>query len=136
VTYYRYYPKPEGSNPKARKKPVPKAKELNPETGKALRDPRSRIVAGRLILRGADMEDLRRRVGEREAEICQGCQEYAPLYPPDGQIAGEMHHKHGRGMGSSKRDDRAEWMAWLCRACHRAARIEPGGYTLNVEGSE
>lgn len=99
---------------------------INPDTGKPFRDPRSKITGdGRVICRGADMTDLRERVGLREAELCQGCEGWAPIYPPEGTLAGEMHHKHGRGMGSSKRNDIAAEMDWLCQTCHRKAKIEP-----------
>lgn len=127
-----YYVYPQRSKRGAvRKQKKPRAlrqREINPDTGKPFRDRRSRIVGGRVICKGADMADLRERTGRREGELCQGCEGWAPIYPPEGTIAGEMHHRHGRGMGSSKRNDILSEQMWLCggpSGCHRKAKIEP-----------
>jgi hypothetical protein len=66
-----YYQYPQRRKFDFKKKPrkrnfISKQREINPDTGKQFRDSRSQIVGGRVICKGADMEDLRRRVGERE----------------------------------------------------------------------
>lgn len=106
---------------------------INPDTGLLFKDKRSCVRAGRVICRGADMTDLRERVGRREDEICQHCEEWAELYPADGRDAGEMHHIHGRGMGGSKRDDREAEMEWLCKKCHQNAKIKRRSYSGVME---
>lgn len=128
---YYVYPQrgKQTSGQKRRAHAANRERAINPDTGKKFRDPRSKITKdGRVICRGADMKALRERVGEREGEICQGCGEWTAIYPAEGQTAGEMHHKRGRGMGSSKRNDIASEMEWLCggpSGCHRKAKIEP-----------
>lgn len=123
--YYKYFQRPPKKAAKKKAAPRWRERETNPDTSKPFSDPRSSIKGGRVICKGADMAYLRERVGEREKEICQGCEAWAPIYPPEGQIPGEMHHRHGRGMGSAKRNDVAVEMLWLCRNCHRKAKIEP-----------
>jgi hypothetical protein len=114
------------AKPKKRKSFI-RERAINPDTNRPFMDRKSKIVAGRVICKGRDMEDLRRRVGIREGEICQGpgCEAWAQLYPPDGHPAGELHHSYGRGMGGGKRNDVAEECQWLCRDCHREAKINP-----------
>jgi hypothetical protein len=103
---------------------------INPNTGKPFRDKRSRVLpCGRVLCKGQDMTDLREQVGKRESEICQHCEEWAQLYPPDGHEPGEMHHIHGRGMGGGKRDDLAQDMEWLCKKCHANAKIKRRDYS-------
>ena len=137
MTYYQY-PKYRKPSPRKQRKKLPffnRERAVNPDTGKPFRDPRSKIVAGRVICKGADMADLRRRTGEREGELCQVCEEWAPIYPPESQIPGEMHHIRGRGLGGGKRNDILSEQEWLCRNCHRARKIEPGYGLLGTEGA-
>ena len=80
------------------------------------------------------MANLRERVGRREGEICQRCEEWAQIYPPEGHDAGEMHHIHGRGMGGAKRHDVAAEMEWLCKKCHQHAKIKRRQFSGLPEG--
>lgn len=139
MTYYQYFQRRAKPSPK-KKRSIPlfkREREINPDTMRPFRDPRSKIVHGRVICRGADMEYLRERVGRREGEICQmpNCQAFAPIYPPEGTPAGELHHIYGRGMGGGKRDDRAELCEWLCGGCHKKRKIEPGYGRIDTEAA-
>lgn len=108
-------------------------RQINPDTGMAFRDPRSKhLPCGRIICRGSDMQGLRERVGRREGEICQRCEAWCPIYPPEGFHGGEMHHEFGRGMGGGKRHDIAAEQEWLCggpSGCHAAAKIKKRIYS-------
>lgn len=121
MTYYQYPQRTQKAKQKRRKLPRWKReREINPDTGKPFRDRRSELIHGRVICRGADMKDLRERVGQREKETCQRCEALAEIYPPETRLPGELHHIKGRGMGSGKRNDVASECEWLCGECHRA----------------
>ena len=83
------------------------------------RDPRSRVLwkTGRVILRGADMTELRRKVYQRAGGRCEvmrrgkRCNRFAAW---DGFGHGELSHdKHG-----ASRNDTPETVLWSCRECH------------------
>ena len=85
------------------------------------KDPRSRILwrSGRVILKGADMTDLRRKVYRRANGRCEvkrngkRCGQFAPW---DGFKHGELAHLVGRGRTGS---DTEANTVWSCRECHR-----------------
>jgi hypothetical protein len=124
---------PEGGISQSRPKAFKRERQINPDTQLPFRDPRSRVLpCGRVICRGSDMQGLRERVGRREGEICQRCEAWCPVYPPEGFQPGEMHHVFGRGMGGGKRNDIAAEQEWLCggpAGCHAAAKIKRRFYS-------
>ncbi len=97
--------------------------QVNPDTGEAFLDDRSRVLdCGRVLCYGADATLLRERVAKREAEICQRCGAWAQAYPPEGFHPGNMHHVAGKGAGKRNDRDRREDTEWLCggpKGCHQ-----------------
>ena len=81
---------------------------------------------GRVVLRTpAQWAKRREEVWERDARKCVRCAAGVPLHdlcdPMTGDvvmIAAEIHHKRGRGLGGSLRDDRLEALETLCFRCH------------------
>jgi 5-methylcytosine-specific restriction endonuclease McrA len=73
--------------------------------------------SGRLILSGKKYSANKERQWKRQGRRCARC----PLIISDPKEA-HFHHKHGRGMGGGKRDDRRGEV--LCVDCHEVAKIE------------
>lgn len=90
------------------------------------RKPKSRTVwrSGRVILKGAEMTQLRRDVFERAEGRCEvathwgRCNTYAAW---DGWQHGELSHRIDKAHGGS---DSIENCLWSCAPCHR--RRHPG----------
>lgn len=99
-------------------------RSLNPNTGQPFRCARSKVVNGRIICKGQDYTDFREQVGKREGEICQRCEAWAAIQPPEGHWPGETHHIHGRGAGKRNDSVSREESEWLCHDCHNAAKIK------------
>ena len=71
---------------------------------------------GREILSPYQWAKRRAEVWERDSGRCVRCSRVVPL---NGESAAEIHHKQGRGIGGSLRDDRLEALETLCFTCHR-----------------
>lgn len=75
---------------------------------------------GRTILTGKDYTRFRSRLHEQSYDLCIRCGRRALLSVPlDWDNSFHVHHKNGRGMGGSKRDDTFESCEGLCGKCHR-----------------
>lgn len=78
----------------------------------------------------------REEVWKRDGCKCVKCSRVVPLHDvhdiETGDVvmkAAEIHHKRGRGLGGSLRDDRPEALETLCTWCHRqghqSAKVVP-----------
>jgi len=74
---------------------------------------------GRTILTGKHYTKLRESVWLSFAGRCVNCMRYVNLMPCGTDADMHLHHKNGRGMGGSKRNDVIEECEALCAACHR-----------------
>jgi len=75
---------------------------------------------GRTILTGPDYTAFRKELFDQQRGRCFECGAWTNLEAPiefDGAF--HVHHKKGRGMGGSKRDDTMEACVGLCSVCHR-----------------
>lgn len=69
---------------------------------------------GRRILSGTHYTAFRKAIYDRCIGVCELCT--AGIRFEDM----EVHHKNGRGMGGSKRDDVPEAVLGICIPCHQA----------------
>lgn len=75
---------------------------------------------GRTILRGREYTAFRHEMWESQARLCARCQSYTRIDSlPEMDFSFHVHHKAGRGMGGSKRDDTFLACEGLCGKCHR-----------------
>jgi hypothetical protein len=76
---------------------------------------------GRTIRSGEDYTAFRREVFDLQNGLCIRC-ESSVLFDLDPALPNSfhLHHKHGRGLGGGKRDDKVKTTEGLCGDCHRA----------------
>jgi hypothetical protein len=75
---------------------------------------------GRTILSGKDYTRFRSQLHEQSYGLCTQCHRRTLLTSPlDYDNSFHTHHKNGRGMGGSKRDDTVHSCEGLCGKCHR-----------------
>jgi hypothetical protein len=70
---------------------------------------------GRTIRDGKDYTEFRHDVWDAQEGRCLNCGRSVMFDPEWFQV----HHKNGRGMGGSKRNDVPGAVAGLCTDCHR-----------------
>ena len=74
----------------------------------------------RTIRTGKDYTRFRQVVYELQGAMCGQCRIFTSMgYEPEHDYSFHVHHKNGRGMGGSKRDDTFEACTGLCGSCHR-----------------
>lgn len=74
---------------------------------------------GRVILTGGHYTAFREQVWLRDHGHCVRCGRHVNLTIWENDSDMHVHHKHGRGMGGSKRNDTLEECESLCAKCHR-----------------
>lgn len=75
---------------------------------------------GRTIRTGRAYTQFRGTLYMQQDGICGQCGRLVYLSSPlEWDDSFHVHHKHGRGMGGSKRDDTFEECVGLCGDCHR-----------------
>ena len=75
-----------------------------------------------MIRKGGDYVKFRIDVAELQEHKCAECGRYIFFHHEmEADDSVHLHHKNGRGMGGSKRDDTFAAVVALCGACHRTA---------------
>lgn len=76
---------------------------------------------GRTIRTGTDYTKFRKDMWDAQDARCKACDRFTSINCPlEYDYAFHVHHKNGRGMGGSKRDDTFEACQGDCGKCHRA----------------
>jgi 5-methylcytosine-specific restriction endonuclease McrA len=74
----------------------------------------------RTIRTGKDYTAFRYEIYQRQGAQCAKCPRYTSLgMEPEYDSSFHVHHRNGRGMGGSKRNDSCEDCIGLCGSCHR-----------------
>ena len=75
---------------------------------------------GRTIKTGADYLLFRMEVAESQRHRCAMCGRFIFFHHSfELDDSCHLHHRNGRGMGGSKRDDTPDMCVALCGKCHR-----------------
>lgn len=81
---------------------------------------------GRTLRKGRDYTLFRRDLWLFQDGECSNCHAKTSLVADfDLDYSFHVHHKNGRGMGGSKRDDTVEACIGLCRSCHDETHKHP-----------
>jgi hypothetical protein len=80
---------------------------------------------GRVIRTGRDYSEFRKSIFENQNGCCADCGIACEFVAdPDWHCSFHVHHKHGRGLGGSRRTDTLEECVGWCGACHHSHHEE------------